>query len=61
MDKVGVTDEEQIIIFKNKDKFTISEVDTIEGEILAKTLEYLSKELIRIYDEHNLNAFRYDV
>lgn len=52
----GATDEEQKLIDNYKEKLTNGVVDAIEGDNIAKTLDYLSKEMIRIKEEQKINA-----
>jgi hypothetical protein len=52
----GATEEEEKLIENYKEKLTNGVVDAIQGENIAKTLDYLSKEMIRIQEEQKINA-----
>ena len=52
----GCTDEEQKLIDNYKEKLTNGVVDAIQGDNIAKTLDYLSKEMVRIKEEQKINA-----
>ena len=50
------TAEEQKLIDNYKEKLTNGVVDAIQGDNISKTLDYLSKELVRIKEEQKINA-----
>ena len=50
------TAEEQRLIDNYKEKLTNGVVDAIQGDNISKTLDYLSKELVRIKEEQKINA-----
>ena len=50
------TEEEKKLIENYEEKLTNGVVDAIQGDNIAKTLDYLSKELIRIKEEQKINA-----
>ena len=52
----GGSEEEQKLIENYKEKLTNGVVDAIQGDNIAKTLDYLSKEMIRIKEEQKINA-----
>ena len=52
----GGTEEEQKLIDNYKEKLTNGVVDAIQGDNIAKTLDYLSKEMVRIKEEQKINA-----
>jgi len=52
----AATEEEQKLIDNYKEKLTNGVVDAIQGDNISKTLDYLSKELVRIKEEQKINA-----
>ena len=52
----GASEEEEKLIENYKEKLTNGVVDAIQGDNIAKTLDYLSKEMIRIQEEQKINA-----
>lgn len=50
------TAEEQKLIQNYKEKLTDGVADAIQGDNVSKTLDYLSKELVRIREEQKINA-----
>ena len=46
----------QKLIDNYKEKLTNGVVDAIQGDNIAKTLDYLSKEMVRIKEEQKINA-----
>ena len=50
------TAEEQRLLDNYKEKLTNGVVDAIQGDNISKTLDYLSKELVRIKEEQKINA-----
>lgn len=54
--RAGATEQEAKLIDNYKEKLTDGVVDAIQGDNIAKTLDYLSKELVRIKEEQKVNA-----
>ena len=52
----AATAEEQKLIDNYKIKLTNGVADAIQGDNISKTLDYLSKELVRIKEEQKINA-----
>ena len=52
----GTTEDEQKLIDNYKEKLTDGVVFAIQGENITNTLDYLSKELVRIKEEQKINA-----
>ena len=50
------TAEEQRLIDNYKEKLTNGVVDAIQGDNISKTLDFLSKEMVRIKEEQKINA-----
>lgn len=54
--KAEGTDEVNKLIDNYKEKLAEGVIDAIQGDNIAKTLDYLSKQLIRIKEEKKINA-----
>jgi hypothetical protein len=52
----AATAEEQKLLDNYKIKLTNGVADAIQGDNISKTLDYLSKELVRIKEEQKINA-----
>ena len=52
----AATAEEQKLIDNYKEKLTNGVVDAIQGDNISKTLDFLSKEMVRIKEEQKINA-----
>ena len=52
----GVTEEENQMVDNYVDKLTNGVVDAIQGRQISQSLDYLSKEMIRIKEENKINA-----
>lgn len=52
----GVTEEENKLIENYIEKLTNGVVDAIQGQNISQTLDFLSKEMLRIKEEQKINA-----
>ncbi|MCQ2817984.1 MAG: hypothetical protein MJ252_12030 [archaeon] len=54
--KAGSGEEDIKLIDNYKEKLAEGVIDAIQGDNIAKTLDYLSKEMVRIKEEQKINA-----
>ncbi len=53
---IGVSDEENKLIENYVEKLTNGVVDGIQGQTISESLDFLSKQLLRIREEQKINA-----
>jgi hypothetical protein len=53
---IGVSDEENKLIDNYIEKLTNGVVDAIQGQTISQSLDFLSKQLLRIREEQKINA-----